>query len=150
VAGIAYTIYLLTKSLSQLPLAYIIDKTKGEIDDFNLMFLGSIIISFIPLCYIAVTTPTQLYLVQFVFGLGQALTFPSYMAIFTRHIDSREEGTEWGFYYTVVDLAGAAAMAIGGAISYSIGYAPFFITVSIFSFISSFWLLFIRKQMREG
>ena len=148
VAGIAYTVYLLTKSFTQLPLAYILDKTKGEIDDFNLMFLGSIIISFIPIFYLFIKTPLHLYLVQFIFGFGQALTFPSYMAIFTRHIDRDEEGTEWGFYYTVIDLAGAAAMAVGGAIAYNMGYKPFFITISLLSLASSFWLLAIKKQMK--
>src|SRR4030042_4678138 len=41
VVGIATTIYLLTKSLCQLFAAEIIDKIKGERDDFWSMFIGS-------------------------------------------------------------------------------------------------------------
>jgi MFS family permease len=149
VAGIAYTVFLLTKSFLQFPLACFIDKAIGEVDDYNVMLLGSIITSFVPLLYLIIHSPLQLYLVQFVFGLGQALTFPSYMAIFTRHIDKHEEGTEWGFYYTAVDLAGAVAMAVGGAVAYNFGYKPFFAAVSILSFVSSGCLLLIGNQMRR-
>jgi len=42
VAGIAITIYLLTKSIGQLFAAEIIDKIKGEMDDFWSVSIGSI------------------------------------------------------------------------------------------------------------
>lgn len=47
VAGIAGMIYLLTRSLFQIPIAQFVDKIRGERDDFLILFLGSIIYSFI-------------------------------------------------------------------------------------------------------
>jgi len=49
VAGIAAAIYLLAKSLGQIPVAVIIDKIKGEKDDFWAVLIGSIIFSIIPI-----------------------------------------------------------------------------------------------------
>jgi len=147
VAGIAITIYLLTKSIGQIFAAEIIDKIKGEMDDFWSVFIGSILMSLVYLLYLFIHTPTQLYLIQFLLGLTTAFTFPSWMAIYTRHIDHNLEGREWGAYFTLVDLVTAGTAAIGGAIAYSLGFAPLFIIVAVTGLLGSLVLWFIRGAM---
>src|SRR3989344_4403871 len=49
VAGLAAGIYLLTKSVLQIPIAHFIDRVRGERDDFWLMFIFTLLIAFIPL-----------------------------------------------------------------------------------------------------
>ena len=127
VAGIAATVYLVTKSFGQLFAAEIIDRIKGELDDFWTMFYGSIGMSLAYLLYVFISTPIQLYLVQFFLGVAAAFTFPSWMAIFTRHIDRNHEGREWGIYYTMTDLAAAITAGIGGTVAYRLGFIPLFI-----------------------
>jgi len=90
----------------------------------------------------------QLYLVQFIFGFFTAFTFPAYMAIFTRHIDKNKEGTEWGIYFTLTDIAGAALAGIGGYIAVSVGFPALIITVVILSFIGSLLLWLIKPYIR--
>ena len=147
VVGIAMAIYLITKSLGQIPVASVIDKIKGENDDFWVMFVGSIFYSLIPLAYIFIETPTGLYIVQFFYGLTAAFVFPSWMAIFTRHIDKEHEGIEWGVYQTMVDLGSAVAASLGGLIAYRFGFNMLFIIVSISIFLGSMFLLGVRKRM---
>lgn len=147
VAGIAATIFLLARSLGQLPAAYIVDKIKGEEDDYWSLIIGSIITSLVPLLYLVAKSPSHIYIIQLIYGLSQALTFPSWLAIFTRHIDKRKEGFEWGVYYTITDLGGAGVAAIGGMVAQSFGFKPLFLAVSILSFIGSFWLIYIKKYM---
>lgn len=149
VAGVAAMIYLLARSIGQVPAAYIIDKVKGERDDFSAMFWGSIISSIVPLAYIFATYSWHIYIIQLVYGLAQAITYPSWFAIFTRHIDNHKEGLEWGVYSTLVDLGGAAVAGIGGVVAAQFGFQPLFILVSIMSFAGSFWLFFIKKQMNK-
>jgi DHA1 family quinolone resistance protein-like MFS transporter len=149
VAGLAAAIYLVTKALGQLPAAQIIDKIRGERDDFWAMVIGSLFTSLVPLLYLLAHTPESIYLIQFVYGLSQAFTFPSWLAIFTRHIDPKREGLEWGIYYAMTDLTGAAMAAIGGVVAEFFGFAPLFVVVSILSFIGSAWLLLIRGKMRK-
>lgn len=150
VAGIAATIFLLTKSLVQIPAAGLVDKIKGELDDFWVLLIGTIAMSIIPLLYIFINSVMMLYLIQFINGLVTAFTFPSYMAIFTRHIDKSKEGTEWGAYFTLTDLSSAATGAIGGTIALYVGFVWVFIGVSAVSLIGSLALLFIHQYMKHA
>jgi len=76
VAGIAAGIYLFSRSILQIPSAHLIDKIRGEKDDFWFMFIFTILIAVIPLLYLVISTPLQLYAVQFILGLFTAVTFP--------------------------------------------------------------------------
>lgn len=149
VAGLASTIYLLTKSACQIPVARWADKVKGEKDDFWMMVIGSFATSLVPLLYLLAHTPRQIYLIQFLYGLAQAFTFPSWMAIFTRHIDREKEGTQWGLYYTFTDFAAALSAGVGGFVAYKLGFKPLFILVFVLSTIGSFWLLLIKNKIRQ-
>lgn len=150
VAGIASAIYLITKSIGQIPIARFIDKIKGEKDDFWVLFTGSILFSLIPLAYVFISTPFQLYTVQFFYGFMVAMAYPTWRAIFTRHIDRNKEGIEWGVYQTLIDFGAAVSALAGGFMAYRFGFTPLFLTVSIFSLIGSLFLLFISKEMRPG
>lgn len=147
VAGIASAVYLFTKSIIQIPIAYLVDKIKGEKDDFWLMLIGYIGISIIPLFYIFLNSPTQLYVVQFFYGFFAAMSFPSWMALFTRHIDRDKEGLEWGVYMTLTDLGSAVSASVGGLLVYRFGFTPLFIVISITSFVGSLFLIGLRDYM---
>lgn len=148
VAGLAAGIYLLTKSILQIPIAHFIDKIRGEKDDFWLMFTFTVLTSFVPLLYLVINTSFQLYLVQFVLGFFTAFTFPTYMAIFTRHIDKQKEGTEWGVYFTLTDLTSATLAALGGYIAVYSGFPTLIITVVILSFSGALLLWPIKPYIR--
>lgn len=148
VAGFAVGIYLFTKSILQIPIAYIIDKTKGEKDDFWFMFVFTILVSIIPLFYLIIRTPLELYIVQFILGLFTSFTFPTYMAIFTRHVDKEREAMEWGIYHTLIDITSAVFAAIGGYFAFVQGFSSLIITVVIISLIGSLILLPIKNYIK--
>ncbi len=147
-AGVAASIYLVTKSVFQIPIAAFIDRVRGEKDDFYLMFIFTIIIGLIPLLYLFINTPLQLYLVQFILGLFTSFTFPTYMAIFTRHVDKEKEGTEWGVYFTLTDLSGATLAALGGYIAATAGFENLIIAVSVISVIGALLLWPIKPYLK--
>lgn len=149
VAGTAAAIYLVTKSLLQVPVATIIDKIRGEQDDYWFLICGSLTAALVPLSYLFISTVAQLYLVQFILGAITAVTFPSYMAIFTRHIDHTREGTEWGVYFTLVDMSSAVAASVGGVMSTYLGFHTLIITMVCISLFGASLLIPIRKRMRK-
>jgi MFS family permease len=149
VAGVAAAIYLFTKSALQIPIATFIDKIRGERDDFNLLFWGSIAMSLIPLLYLVVSLPWHLYVVQFILGIFTAFTFPSYMSIFTHHIDSHKEGTEWGVYFTLTDIASAALAAVGGYIAVTVGFPFLIASMVVLSLIGTILIWPIRPYLRK-
>ena len=150
VAGLAAGIFLFTKSVFQIPIAHMIDKIRGEKDDFWLMFICTFIISLLPLFYLVINTPLQLYLIQLILGLFTAFTFPTYMAIFTRHIDKEKEGTEWGVYFTLTDLTSAALASIGGFLATTQGFPTLIFTVVILSTIGSLILWPIKPYIKPA
>lgn len=148
VAGLAAAIFLFTKSIFQIPVAHLIDKIKGERDDFWLMFIFTLLASIIPLLYLVVSTPAHLYIVQFLLGLFVAFTFPTYMAIFTRHIDKFKEGIEWGVYFTLTDLTSAALAAVGGYMAVYSGFHVLILTVVFASVIGTLLLWPIKVYLK--
>lgn len=148
--GLASTIYLLLKSGLQVPLARVVDKVRGERDDFLAMLVGSIIISVVPLFYIFVKNVSQLFLVQAIYGIGGAFAYPPWVAIFTRHVDKKRTGWEWSVYATLTDFGGAITAGVGGFLAGRFGFRPLFLTVSLISFAGSFLLMAVRRDLRGG
>jgi len=147
VVGAAATIYLVTKSLLQVPAASIIDRIRGEKDDFWILFIGSVLAGLMPLSYLLVHTPLQLYIVQFLYGACVAFTFPSYMAIFTRHIDREKEGTEWGIYFTLNDLSAAVTATVGGVLAQTVGFHNLIVGLVLLSLCGVALLFPIKRYM---
>ena len=150
VAGIAAGLYLLSKSILQIPCAHYLDKIRGERDDFWFMFIFSLLAAIFPIFYIFVSTPLELYLVQLLLGFCIAFTYPSFMAIFTRHVDKHKEGTEWSIYFTLIDIVSALLAIIGGYLAYLAGFATLIIVVVIVSVLGVLLLLPIRPYLKKG
>lgn len=148
VAGVAAGVYLFSRSILQIPIAHLMDRIRGEKDDFWFMFTFSILFSIVPIFYLVIHTPLQLYVVQFVLGFFTAFTYPAFMAIFTRHIDKGREGTEWGVYFTLTDITSAALAIVGGYVAVSAGFPVLVIAVVLISLLGSLLLLPIRPYIK--
>ncbi|NCS31904.1 MFS transporter [bacterium] len=149
VAGTAAGIYLFSRSILQIPIAHYLDKIRGEKDDFWLMFIFSLLTAVVPLLYLFIQTPTELYVVQFILGLSTAFTYPAYMAIFTRHIDRNKEGTEWGIYFTLTDVTSALLAIVGGYLAITSGFFVLIGIVVVLSLLGSLLLLPIRPYLQK-
>jgi MFS family permease len=148
--GLSISIYLVARSVLQIPIAVLIDRIKGELDDYYFLIIFSVMVGIVHLGFLGVTEIWQLFTIQLLLGVFTAITYPSYMAIFTRHVDKSMEGTEWGVYYTVNDLGGAALAAIGGFIASIYGFNNLIIVVSIIAIIGALLLIPIRPYIKES
>lgn len=102
----------------------------------------------VPLLYLVIHSPGQLYLAQALLGIAAAFSFPSYMAIFTRHIDRKKEGTEWGAYFTLIDLSSAATAAIGGVLASTVGFHTLIVGLVALNMLGTLLLIPVRSRMR--
>jgi MFS family permease len=148
-AGLAVTVFLLTKSVFQIPIAWYIDKKRGEKDDFWAMIIGSSIISLCAFLYIFANSAPQVVAIQALYGLGGAMSYPAWMAIFTRHVDIHKEGLEWSIYYTLVDLGAALAAGVGGLIASILGFQSLFLITGIFSCFGTTLQVVLYRHMRS-
>jgi len=150
VVGVSMSIYLFTKSLFQIPFATIMDRIRGEQVDFWFMFSGTFASALLPLSYLVIHTPMQLYVVQFLCGIAAAASFPPFMALFTKHMDKHKEGAEWGIYYTLTDLCTAMTAALGGVMAVNFGFQALIVVVVLMGLIGSFVLFPIRFFIRQN
>ena len=148
VVGFSIAVYWVIKSIFQLPIARFLDKTDGERDDFWAMFLGYFLSSFVPIAFIFVKTPTELYLVQGIHGFLMAWAVPSWYGIFTRHVDKWRISLEWSLQSVFsVGLSTALAAALGGLIIERFGFQYVFLAAGVISILCSFLILRLKNEM---
>ncbi len=147
-AGLATALFWVVKSAVQVPVSLYADNRKGERDDFVLMVIGYVIAALVPFLYfLFVTEVWQVYLLEALSGAGYGLLTPTYLAMFTRHIDRQKENFEWTLHSNAVGLGYASAAAIGGVLAERFGFRPVFLLTSIIMILSPVVLLSIRKHL---
>jgi len=152
IAGLSALFYWIPKSFFEIPVGIYLDKNHGEKDDFWFMFAGMIIISFVPIGYIFSSLPWHIYLCQVIYAAGMAMVLPSWLAIFTRHIDKGKEAFEWSLETTAIGTGAGIAGGLSGIIVALLGFKVLFIFVSCLTLFSTMILLVIRKHIfsRDG
>jgi hypothetical protein len=140
VVGISESIYLAVKSLLQIPIGILIDKTKGEKIDFWLVFAGTVIESICLALFIVANLPIHVYLIQFLYGIGSALAFPAWMGLFTRNMEKGKESFVWSLHTTPTELGAAFAASLGAIIAYQFGFDLLFAVVSVMTLLGAFIL----------
>lgn len=147
VAGAAVGIYWLSKSIFQIPIANILDKKKGEKDDYYALIGGTFVASLTPLGFIFAKTPIHIYLLQLIHALAMAFAIPSWSAIFTRHIDRGREALSWSLDSSALGIGSGIAGILGGMIAGVFGFTPLFVGVAVFGILASALLLLISQDI---
>jgi len=111
-----------------------------------------LIISVVPIGYIFSSVPWHIYFLQVIYAAGMAMTLPSWLAIFTRHIDKGKEAFEWSLETTAIGTGAGIAGGLSGVLVTIIGFNVLFIFVSGFTLFSTIILLFIKNNVfsRDG
>lgn len=150
VVGIASAIYLITKSIFEIPIGVYIDKSKSEKDDLLTAIFGTLLTALVYFLYIFIADVWQLYLLQALMGLSAAVAFPGWYSIFTHHVDRGREGLEWSLYDVSLGIGMAAAAALGGFIAETFGFNVLFFIVGLFTLSGSLFLLIIKDKIIKG
>lgn len=153
-AGFALAIYAFTKAIIQIPLARKIDKHSGERDDFFVLLAGAAIGIIFPFSMLVVTKSSELYLLEFLAGIGDACLMAAYYGIFARHVDKGSEGFEWSLFSAFgLTISTAAGGALGGIFADAYGFRALFLTSGILNIFAAALLFllypYIRKYNKE-
>jgi len=136
--GIAATVYLVVKAIAQIPIAKFTDREPANVREFWTLLIGQFMIGVSPFLYLAVTDVMQLYAVQVFYGLGAALAFPGYMAIFTKFGDHKKAAFSWSLHSTVVLMTMAVTASLGGYIAEHYGFRSLLMGVGVLTFLGFF------------
>lgn len=149
VIGYAVAFYWLTRVIMVIPLSKLMDRLKGEFDEFFFMVLGTFLISMVPLCYIISSEPWHIYALQVLNGLAHSMAVPAWRILFTNHIDRRIVGFEWSLEDVGVGIATAASAAIGAYVADRFGFNMLFIAISFFGIVSVVILLVLSRERKD-
>ena len=145
--GISMFLFLLIKSLIQLPLSLYTDKRKHHT---FLLLLGAVFITFTPLLYIAAKSVLMVYLAQIFYGIGSGLSYPSWLGLWSTHLDKNRESFQWTLYSTLVGVSAALAAAIGGTLAEFVGFQTTFLLSGAFALLGSLFLLRLEIKTERG
>jgi len=149
VAGFAALAYWITKSFIEIPIGRFLDKKVGEKDDFWFMTIGLLVVAIVPLGYMLSFKPWHIYAFQVVHAVGMAMALPSWLAIFTRHIDKGKEAFEWSMETTSISMGAGIAGGLGGIVASIFGFNILFIFVSGFTLFAAILLLLVRNNVSK-
>ena len=146
--GFVTTLFWVVKSAVQIPVSSYVDAHPGEGDDFRFMIIGCVICSVVPLLYYLYAREVwHLFALETLNGIGYAMQVPTWLAIFTRHIDKHRESSEWTLHSNAIGLGFAATAAVGGVLADRFGFRVLFLLVSAVSFFGTVTLLLIKDDM---
>lgn len=143
-AGIAFTIFFITRSIFQIPIARYIDKVRGEEDNYTATLIGTFVVTMIPFLYMLITSIPQLYIVQIIYGIGSAISTTGWLTIFTRHLEKNNEGFGWSIYNTTTDIGAALTASIGGFLAYKLGFTNLFFVVGVTNIVGFLFIVLLK------
>lgn len=143
-AGLSTTIFLVVKSVVQMPLSrYFIDKEKHKTHS---LLLGTLLIISVPFIYFFAKSVNTIFAAQAVYGLGAAMAYPAWFSLFTAYIDKKHKGFEYTLWSTGVGIGTALAAFVGANIANAIGFKALFFVVGFIALLG-FGLLIVLNRI---
>lgn len=152
VIGTATAMYWIARVVCVIPLSRIMDKIKGEKDEYYAVVIGTFSMALLPLGYIFATEPMHIYIIEFLKGIAGALTVPAWRILFTKFIDKKTVGFGWSFEDFCVGLATAVSAYVGAYIADNFGFDVLFICVSSIGLFAAYYLskLYSEERIRSN
>lgn len=150
VVGFAAAIYWIGRSIIEIPIAKFLDRTKGEKDDLYFLVGGYCICALVNFGYIFSSLPWHIYLLEAIYAIGAALSWPAWSALFTRHIDKGKEGFEWSVEHVAFSAGIGITGALGGIIVTGMGFNVAFFFAGIFALVGGLLPLIVCNDVKKG
>lgn len=126
-AGIAVTIYSLTAGIG----IFLFSRIEDRVRDFrHFVVIGYFVASLGYFLYLFVSSPSLLFMVQFILGVATAIRVPAYDVLLSQSAPSHL-AIAWGNWNAMAFLVSATGSFVGALIA------------SIFGFYTLLWLLFL-------
>ncbi len=127
-AGLASALFMLTKSLVQLPFGKYID---GHARKMQWLLIGTMLMALVPIIYLTAHSIYQVYLAEMIYGLGSGLAYPTWLGLWSANLDKGKESFQWSIYSTSTGIGTAATGAAGAAISTLAGFTTTFLLAGL-------------------
>jgi len=142
-AGVASTLFLVTKSLVQLPFSRYVDESQNKT---RWLILGTALIASVPVMYIFIDNIYQVYLAETLYGIGSGLAYPTWVGLWSMNLNPGRESFEWSVYSTSTGLGTAVTAAAGAVIASLAGFTATFILTGVMCLLGCGILLMLDHE----
>lgn len=129
--GIAVALYSIAKSLVQVPLARMLDRSGNERGEYYAMILGALISVVYALGLTFISSVEELYFLAALNGVGGAFLMAAYYGMFSHHVDRKLQSYEWSLFSVGgLTISVAIGAALGGILAERIGFTALLFIVA--------------------
>ncbi|OPY54538.1 MAG: regulatory protein UhpC [Methanosaeta sp. PtaU1.Bin112] len=142
-AGMASALFMLTKSLVQLPFGHYVDRQDSK---ERWLVLGTLLMAAVPLIYLSASSIYQVYLAEVIYGLGSGLAYPTWLGLWSVNLDRGRESFQWSVYHTSTGVGAAATGAAGAAVASHMGFSATFLLAGLLCILGCLVLLVLERR----
>ncbi len=142
-AGMASALFLLVKSLVQLPFGHYVDRHAGKA---RWLILGTLLMASVPIIYLSACSIYHIYLAELIYGLGSGLAYPTWLGLWSVNLEPGKESFQWSIYHTTTGLGTAATGAAGAAVASQVGFAATFLLAGLLCMVGCLALLALERK----
>ena len=142
-AGIASSLFLLTKSLVQLPFGHYVDRQASK---ERWLILGTLLMAAVPMIYLSAESIFHVYLAETVYGLGSGLAYPTWLGLWSVNLDRGKESFQWSIYHTTTGVGTAATGAGGAAMASQVGFSATFLLAGLLCIVGCLVLFVLERR----
>jgi MFS family permease len=143
--GIGAAIYWLARSAIQVPTALLLDRVRGEKDDFYALVSGLVLVAVSSFLLAVIKTPAQLYLIQALYGGSFGVYSVAWPAIFSRHTERGKVAFDWSIDRASVNLVIAVTSFLGAKTAEVFGFSTVFVVAGFVSLASAAVLIAVPQ-----
>ena len=92
-------------------------------------------------------TSHMLYLVMIILGIGEALYWPAFHAVYGKHVDGKKSTWQWSIYDGLAYIVPAFGAALGGWLVANYGFSLIFIIMAAISFACGVLIIFLPRRI---
>jgi len=129
----AYALYLILAGILSIYIGHISDHHSKK----YLLLAGCSLNALATFGYLLVDSPLKLFMVQGLFGISAALSYPAWDSLFTMSLEKKHLGAEWGLSEGGPLIVSGIAILLGGLIITYFSFTVLFITMGIVQVIGT-------------
>ncbi len=147
-AGAAYSIFAIVAGIMIFLIGRWEDRVKHQ---EKLIIIGYVLSCAGFLGYLFVKAPVHLFMVQIIFGVGEAIGTPAFDGLYTKHLDKGKFASEWGMWDAMSYITIGIGALAGGYLANLYGFRFLFTIMFVISLLGLFTSIFLTaKSKKQG
>jgi MFS family permease len=145
-AGFAAAIFIAVTSLLEYPIGILLDRMVAHHKQKWFLVADYALEAIVFFGYMFVTNKFELFALQTVLGVANALGDPAWEALYDESTPKRRAGSFWARSHLFIGMATAFAIALGGMLAEQYGFAPIFFAGGCISLVAAILTIIRIKE----